>query len=1315
MSNQLTMKYFTTSLLLSFFIASGTAQQDSLEFGVGGDSQDFVDFNSTLSFLEDFEFSGHVTFNIAPGVYDESIDLGSLDIPSSLSILFRSQSESSDDTKIAYSGPLEYALRLHSNSNIRFENLSIHRYGGHNNALISDCDSISFDNCSIVNSSNLGAGTNVYGLEVFSSSGLEFDQCVIESRNENNWSNSHSYGMILEGVDDVIFSECFLETYANYGQTYTAQVENSVGVSITSCSFYDQAGTNNGYGGVRVMLRLINVDSASVHNNVFQYGNSLPITSQLMYCSNVSASEIEGNEFINPSGWGLSLDLDSSFFVGNSISQSNELALRVTGDNIVLRDLQILDCEGGGVSFLANNSIISNNQLIGVTNGDALVVEGDSNVIHSNFIQADGDLPSFSFVNKGMSNEFYFNTLRMDGTHSDAKVWRDESSSGTIGKNNILVNYGGGQVVELTNSAPETDYNNYYSAGDVLGVSQGVVLLDLLDLQDVLGGDSSSLEVDPYFETADSPFPNHGSLNAAAIPVLGLDVDLYGEPRDANAPDMGAVEFQGCGLDVGIAEFVGLSSPASPVESVVVRLFNHGTEVLNSATINWQVNDGDVTSIDWTGSLTSGDYEDVFVGDYVLGGYALYNFHAWASAPNGLEDCNMLNDASFKNNISAPMCGEYSIGDEFGFPTINQALESISASGIACSVTFNIAPGVYDESIDLGSLDIPSSLSILFRSQSESSDDTKIAYSGPLEYALRLHSNSNIRFENLSIHRYGGHNNALISDCDSISFDNCSIVNSSNLGAGTNVYGLEVFSSSGLEFDQCVIESRNENNWSNSHSYGMILEGVDDVIFSECFLETYANYGQTYTAQVENSVGVSITSCSFYDQAGTNNGYGGVRVMLRLINVDSASVHNNVFQYGNSLPITSQLMYCSNVSASEIEGNEFINPSGWGLSLDLDSSFFVGNSISQSNELALRVTGDNIVLRDLQILDCEGGGVSFLANNSIISNNQLIGVTNGDALVVEGDSNVIHSNFIQADGDLPSFSFVNKGMSNEFYFNTLRMDGTHSDAKVWRDESSSGTIGKNNILVNYGGGQVVELTNSAPETDYNNYYSAGDVLGVSQGVVLLDLLDLQDVLGGDSSSLEVDPYFETADSPFPNHGSLNAAAIPVLGLDVDLYGEPRDANAPDMGAVEFQGCGLDVGLYCPGCTDAEALNYSASANADDESCLYGGCLYDSACNYNPEADQDDGSCDFSCLTTGCSVEGAINFDIYADGGDDSGCLFIGCQNEEALNFDVEANFPGACIFLDACPGDFIPDGHVDINDLLNFFQLWGEVCPWLLD
>jgi hypothetical protein len=182
------------------------------------------------------------------------------------------------------------------------------------------------------------------------------------------------------------------------------------------------------------------------------------------------------------------------------------------------------------------------------------------------------------------------------------------------------------------------------------------------------------------------------------------------------------------------------------------------------------------------------------------------------------------------------------------------------------------------------------------------------------------------------------------------------------------------------------------------------------------------------------------------------------------------------------------------------------------------------------------------------------------------------------------------------------------------------------------------------------------------------------------------------------------------------------------------------AGCTDSGACNFDAAATDDDasceyLTCAGCTDATACNYDAEATIEDGSCWYAdpfhncdgscindlnmngicdeeeilGCTYADACNYDSEANVDDGACDFACLTDGCTDSNAVNFNSGASV-DDGSCLFIGCMDADALNYDSGANLNCGCQYADPCPGDFNGDLEVDVSDLLDFFQLWGNVC-----
>ena len=80
-----------------------------------------------------------------------------------------------------------------------------------------------------------------------------------------------------------------------------------------------------------------------------------------------------------------------------------------------------------------------------------------------------------------------------------------------------------------------------------------------------------------------------------------------------------------------------------------------------------------------------------------------------------------------------------------------------------------------------------------------------------------------------------------------------------------------------------------------------------------------------------------------------------------------------------------------------------------------------------------------------------------------------------------------------------------------------------------------------------------------------------------------------------------------------------------------------------------------------------------------------GCLDTEACNFSSEATFDDGSCHFLCEYC---LEGTV-------------------WSEEVFGCIPESNSEA---FDAACMGDLNADGIVDIQDLLDFFQLWGDEC-----
>jgi len=148
----------------------------------------------------------------------------------------------------------------------------------------------------------------------------------------------------------------------------------------------------------------------------------------------------------------------------------------------------------------------------------------------------------------------------------------------------------------------------------------------------------------------------------------------------------------------------------------------------------------------------------------------------------------------------------------------------------------------------------------------------------------------------------------------------------------------------------------------------------------------------------------------------------------------------------------------------------------------------------------------------------------------------------------------------------------------------------------------------------------------------------------------------------------------------------------------DCSGNCIDANDDGI-------CDCNEPEITPGCTQADADNYSPEATTDDGSCVIGGCTYISAYNYDPLATYDAGNCSFP----GCTNPIALNYDSNAEA-DNGECLVLGCMDPLGYDFNPVANVPGICEFPAPCVSDIDGDGAVDVFDLLIFFESYGQPC-----
>ena len=111
-----------------------------------------------------------------------------------------------------------------------------------------------------------------------------------------------------------------------------------------------------------------------------------------------------------------------------------------------------------------------------------------------------------------------------------------------------------------------------------------------------------------------------------------------------------------------------------------------------------------------------------------------------------------------------------------------------------------------------------------------------------------------------------------------------------------------------------------------------------------------------------------------------------------------------------------------------------------------------------------------------------------------------------------------------------------------------------------------------------------------------------------------------------------------------------------------------------------------------GCQDPTACNFSATATIHDQTlCLYiSGCTEEGAFNYNAFAGCDDGTC---CHTEGCTDQSAFNFTVGACFDDGSCCYVRGCMDSTMFNYDPLACFPGGCQSIETGCTDAAATNH----------------------
>ena len=415
----------------------------------------------------------------------------------------------------------------------------------------------------------------------------------------------------------------------------------------------------------------------------------------------------------------------------------------------------------------------------------------------------------------------------------------------------------------ILNNVTAADYNNVVCGGDSLVQFNGKNYSTLKSWRkaSLKFAKHDTSEIPLY--TSNYDLHIHNPLLNGTAEYLSYDTtDIDGHIRNHKTPDMGASEIVPDSIHPAIRGIVHpVSGICSGTQDVHLLLYNYGSDTIISANINWTVNGISQTAFSWKGSIAPGGHDTLDIGSYNFTGLNTFGIYAYADSANGISTSGM---AGYKDSVTVyiGMKGNYSI-DNSGkgspdYTNIRSAVNDINARGLCGAVVFNIADGVYHESIVLNALSGSSAINTV-TFQSASLDSSKVIIDSNAVYPkvlFQLNGSSYVTLRKLTFSDTA--NVVFNSEVIAVSLDNfahhITVENNvvrTNVIYGNNSYGISQYYGS----------VPNHLNIRNNHVSG----GLEGIGFSGYYYYYYSFFTVLFNyekdVRIENNILDGFWNC----------------------------------------------------------------------------------------------------------------------------------------------------------------------------------------------------------------------------------------------------------------------------------------------------------------------------------------------------------------------------------------------------------------------------------------------------------------------
>ena len=1082
------------------------------QYTLGGLSPDFENFTTLKNQLNFGGVLGPVQIDVRDGTYTEQFILRSFPgSDSSRMVTIQSESLDSSLVTVNYSSPSNsnYVMTLSATDNITFKH-------------------ITFQSLSTSYGRVVTLGGNLQN--------ISFENCHFKATDSNDY---HIYGTSIINKNTAI-RNCQFDGngYAIHLSASTNGGNYNPGLVIDNNSFQNQS--------TRILYTIYQLSPKFTNNQISS--NSTSGTIKVQIGNSYDAVEVSDNHMEWPNG-------GSAYYIQSFRTASGSGNFIVKGNRTHIKSGYGIYVDGNSNS---NGTLHFTENIFNVDNGQYGIqysfdgIATNRALFANNYFHVGGTLTRYGFYGSSFFyTNIYNNSINITNTAGTSYGYWESCGRYTELVNNAIYVQGSGYSVYVTNCYNEvfsrSDYNSFYSpGGDMFYRTNNH--LNLNAYQQATNLDSNSIYSIPFFINDSSYQIGQVALHDAGTTLPEITTDIEGDLRDT-LPDIGADEFDLLPTDAGIMAIV-LPEIPFPIGSHLVKavLKNFGSDPLTSADIEWKINGVLQTTVNWSGSIQSGDTTIVELGMATIDLAQGYQIDAWSILPNGISDVLPVNDSIDIQNVYAGVSGVYTLGgvspDFIDFAILQNQL---NYGGVLSDAQIEVRDGVYNEQITLRNFP-GSSMGNTVSIYGENGDSSLVTltYDSPsnAQWTLRLINTRNLTLQDLtlaSLDANYGRVLTLIDTVENLTVQNCAF-------QSIDLYDFFIYGTNIENLNTTI-----QNCYFKGNGYGVFLQGSTN--------------GNNYNP------GTLIENNLFENQ----NYYGLYTRYQRDIKVNqniytsTSTASNHKFQLQNSY------------DQVEFKNNQVMVPNGSdGIYISgSQSAGGVGDVIVEDNIVHIK-SGAGITL------DGSGsanGTLKFSSNRVNILN----ATSNAYGVQLYYDANVNNrslcaNNFIQIGGSSTKYGIYAYFHSyTNMFHNSISLTPSSGTNYAYYDYGGQHVNMLNNILNVQGNGfafyVVNYYSNVFAQEDYNDFHNTSGNLIYYRGTTHADLASYQSTSTLDSNSVSIDPLFlnDTFDLHVTNV-LLDKLGTPVPEVTIDIDGDTRDPIRPDIGADEFITAANDVSI-----------------------------------------------------------------------------------------------------------------------------------------